>query len=64
MRRRLRDMLDPFVLPENEFMGMYRLSRNMTRALVEALEPHLPPRRRALGIPNELKVKKICIVLK
>ncbi|XP_067207117.1 putative nuclease HARBI1 [Linepithema humile] len=56
MRRRLRDMLDPFALPENEFMGMYRLTRNMTRILVEALEPYLPPRRRALGIPNELKV--------
>nr|XP_012217247.1 PREDICTED: uncharacterized protein LOC105669078 [Linepithema humile] len=56
MRRRLRDMLDPFALPENEFMGMYRLTRNMTRILVETLEPYLSPRRRALGIPNELKV--------
>jgi hypothetical protein len=52
-------MLDPFALPEKQFMGLYRLTGNMTRALIEALEPHLPPRSNALAIPNELRVKKI-----
>ncbi|XP_018406824.1 PREDICTED: putative nuclease HARBI1 [Cyphomyrmex costatus] len=56
MRRTLRDMLDPFALPEQQFIGMYRLSRNMTRTLVQELEPHLPPQKNALAIPNELKV--------
>ncbi|XP_032664673.1 uncharacterized protein LOC116841142 [Odontomachus brunneus] len=56
MRRRIRDMLDPFDLPENEFIGLYRLSRNMVRALIAALEPHLPLRRKVIGIPNELKI--------
>jgi len=55
-------MLDPFVLPENQFVGLYHLTRNVTRGLIEALEPHLPPRRSSLAIPNELKVKKIYVV--
>ncbi|KYM97067.1 hypothetical protein ALC62_12258, partial [Cyphomyrmex costatus] len=56
MRRRLRDMLDPFALPENQFIGLYRINRDMTRGLIDALEPHLPLRRSPLAIPNELKV--------
>jgi len=56
-------MLDPFALPENEFIGMYRLTKDMTRNLVNALEPHLPPRKRTLGISNELKVNKTYIAL-
>jgi hypothetical protein len=51
-------MLDPFALPEKQFMGLYRLSRDLTRALIEALEPHLVPRTNALAIPNELRVRK------
>jgi len=34
-----------------------------SRNLINALEPHLPPRKRILGIPNELKVNKTCIAL-
>jgi len=56
-------MLDPFALPENEFIGMYRLTKDMIRNLINALELHLPPRKRTLGIGNELKVNKICIAL-
>ncbi|KYN16957.1 hypothetical protein ALC57_10780 [Trachymyrmex cornetzi] len=56
MRRTIRDMLDPFDLPETQFVGMYRLTRNMTRALIEELEPHLPIKKSALAIPNELKI--------
>jgi len=52
-------MLDPFALPENQFIGLYRLTRNVIRGLIEALEPHLPLRRNPLAIPNELKVKNI-----
>jgi len=55
-------MLDPFALPENQFIGLYRLTRNITRDLIEALEPHLPPRRSPLAIPNELKVKNMYII--
>lgn len=57
-------MHDPFVLTENQFMGIYRLTRDMTRALIEALQPHLPLRRSPLAIPNELKVITIIVVLK
>lgn len=64
MRRRIRDMVDPFALPENQFVGMYRLTKDMTRTLIEALEPHLPLRRSPLAIPNELKVSTIIIVLR
>ncbi|KYQ58419.1 hypothetical protein ALC60_02596 [Trachymyrmex zeteki] len=56
MRRRLRDMLDPFALSENQFIGLYRLTRDMTRGLIDALEAYLPLRRSPLAIPNELKV--------
>lgn len=64
MRRRIRDMMDPFALPENQFMRMYRLTRNMTRALIEALEPHLRQRTNPLAIPNELRVSTIIVVFK
>jgi len=61
-RRRLRDILDPFALSENQFIGFYRLIRNMTRGLIKALEPHLPSQRSPLAILNELKVKKKYII--
>ncbi|KYM94038.1 hypothetical protein ALC62_15349, partial [Cyphomyrmex costatus] len=37
-------------------IGLYRINRDMTRGLINALEPHLPLRRSPLAIPNELKV--------
>ncbi|CAL1683331.1 unnamed protein product [Lasius platythorax] len=56
MRRRIRDMSDSFVLPEREFIGMYCLTKDLARALIEQLEPYLPVRRRSIGIPIELRV--------
>lgn len=43
MRRNIRDLFDAFAIPENEFVRMYRLTKNMVRAVIEELEPHIPP---------------------
>ncbi|XP_071581033.1 putative nuclease HARBI1 [Temnothorax nylanderi] len=56
LRRTIRDMSDPFAIPEEQFMGMYRLSKHLAQNVIEELKPHLPPNRRAICIPNELKV--------
>lgn len=58
MRRTLRDISDPFLIPEKEFIGLYRLSKLLVQNLIEELEPHLPPRERTTAIPNYIKVRK------
>jgi len=58
MRRRIRDMSDPFALPEREFIGMYRLTKHLTRALIQQLQLYLPVRRGPLAIPIELRVRR------
>lgn len=52
----IRDVWDPFAIPEKEFMGMYRLPQYMAQALIQELEPYLPQRVRARAIPNHVKV--------
>lgn len=49
-RRALRDHSNPFELPETEFRKHYRLSRDLTRNLIEELTPHLNLGRRSTKI--------------
>ncbi|KAK3918172.1 Putative nuclease [Frankliniella fusca] len=54
--RQLRDASDPYNMPENNFRGRYRLSRELSRALTEELRPLLRDGVRNTSIPVELKI--------
>ncbi|RLU16480.1 hypothetical protein DMN91_010548 [Ooceraea biroi] len=56
IRRHLRDISDPFSMPENEFRSIYRLSREAVRTLIEDLRPLLLPNTRRHAVPVELQV--------
>ena len=60
--RQLRDSADPFALSENVFRGMYRLSRQMVRALVEEIRPYFPVPARAVSISIEVKVRNVFLL--
>lgn len=54
--RRLRDLSNPFELPENTFKSMFRLNRESALDLVNSLNNFLPDGQRTTYIPNHLKV--------
>ena len=55
-RRELRDNQKPFEsLTETEFRKSFRFSKNLTRFLLQRLQPHLG-NLRANGIPGYLKI--------
>lgn len=54
-RRLLRDNQDPFALPHNEFMDIFRLSPDLALYLIDELRPHLQ-RQRVSGLASELQV--------
>ncbi|KYM94046.1 hypothetical protein ALC62_15337 [Cyphomyrmex costatus] len=56
LRKHLRDISDPFDLPEKQFRHLYRLSREATRVLCENLTEWIQPGVRSTAIPVELKV--------
>ncbi|VEN46497.1 unnamed protein product, partial [Callosobruchus maculatus] len=56
--RSLRDNSDPFSLRDTVFTGMYRLTRDLARALIETLRPHMNMNAgaRSTAVPVELRV--------
>lgn len=55
-RRRLRDNSNPFELPEERFIELYRLSKEATRYLIDTLDRHLIEGQYINAIPNYIKV--------
>ncbi|XP_018406199.1 PREDICTED: uncharacterized protein LOC108782420 [Cyphomyrmex costatus] len=56
MRRYLRDVSDPFSVPESQFLQLYRLSKECALDLCNNLRPYMPQEQRSTAIPLELKV--------
>lgn len=54
-RRHLRDMQNPFALPRNEFMHIFRISLDFAMELINLLRPDLI-RQRSTGISPEIQV--------
>ncbi|KMQ81714.1 nuclease harbi1 [Lasius niger] len=55
-RRILRDVSDPFSVPDNEFRKLYRLTKDTNRVLIEELVPFMPEISRKTAIPHELQI--------
>ncbi|XP_049789178.1 putative nuclease HARBI1 isoform X1 [Schistocerca nitens] len=55
-QRNLRDEMNPFEMPESNFMAKYRLSREVVCNLVEELRPYMKGHQRTTAIPLHLKV--------
>lgn len=55
-RRNLRDSSDAFSLPDERFIDLFRLDKNLTRRLMELVGPHLHQRQIRSGISTEIKV--------
>lgn len=62
VRRNLRDVLNPFELPEIAFKDIFRLSKDTTRYIVDVLEPNLRATARSTAIPPFLRVSVIIIL--
>lgn len=45
-----------FDLTHRQFIKTYRLSKDLVRALIEEISPHMPVNRRSDGIDTETKV--------
>lgn len=58
--RHLRDVSNPFTLPDNIFTARYRLSKDLTLALIEELRPFLRAPERITGVPVQHKVTLFC----
>lgn len=41
-RRNMRDNSDPFVLPDQQFVDLFRLNKEMVQFLITELTPHMP----------------------
>lgn len=54
-RKMLRDAQNPFDLPRNEFMNIFRISPELAMDLTNLLRPNLQ-RQRANGISPEIQV--------
>lgn len=55
--RQIRETVDPFEMPDPQFISTYRLSKSLVRDLVRELEPLMRRRRRRAGdISIETKV--------
>lgn len=55
-RRMLRDVTNPYEMQEEDFQKSFRLSRQLTRNLIDALRPHLRQNQRINGLTPEAKV--------
>lgn len=55
-RRRLRNQLNISEIPDLEFVGNYRLSRQLFEELCQEFVPLLPPKARRHGIEPKIKV--------
>ncbi|KAJ8915693.1 hypothetical protein NQ315_000627 [Exocentrus adspersus] len=55
-RRILRENSDPFDLPENRFIELYRLNKDSVHNLIRMLRPHLHTPAYAWGITCEAKI--------
>jgi hypothetical protein len=55
--RQLRDVSDPYLMPDAAFQGLYRLSKALTRELVSELEPLMQQAERSTAIPVKIKVR-------
>lgn len=55
-RRHIRDFEDPFSMPEKNFRGIYRLSRETARDLVDEISAYLVPQKEEIAIPTVHKV--------
>ena len=55
-RRTLRDSLDPFALPTEDFRKLFRLPQEGVIYLTNMLTPQLGQPRRRTGIPVHLRV--------
>ncbi|XP_048484566.1 putative nuclease HARBI1 [Plutella xylostella] len=56
LRRRLRDMSNPMELPEDEFVGQFRLTKHIFAMVLTEITPILPPVERVTAVRNELKL--------
>lgn len=58
IRRRaaLRENNDPFELPNERFVELFRLNKRLVRTLIARVTPHLPARQSLRGISVETKV--------
>lgn len=55
-RRHLRDLNNPFSIPNRRFVELFRLNKDMARNLVASLTPHLRQARRTSAIHPILKI--------
>lgn len=55
-RRLLRDNSEPFDLPEERFIELFRLTKILTQNLIEQLIPHLdiPKYRSGISVPTKV----------
>lgn len=54
--KELRDASDPFALPEKNFVGIFRLSKELARDLINQMTVHYPVNERSTGIPIFIRV--------
>lgn len=50
----LRNMELAFEMPDNEFIGLYRLSKSVCRDLINEMEPYLLSRRGGINIISKV----------
>lgn len=55
-RRKLRDYQNAFELPEDQFIKIFRLSKNLIRNIIDNIQPYAQQRRRRSSIPLHLRV--------
>lgn len=56
VRRNLRDVLNPFELPESSFKDIFRFSKATAQYVVDQLIPHLQQPQRCTAVPPFLRV--------
>lgn len=55
-RRIIRDAQNAFTLPNDQFVKLFRLNKELTQYLIEALSPYVPIPSRNTAVPFSLKV--------
>ncbi|XP_071649420.1 putative nuclease HARBI1 [Temnothorax longispinosus] len=55
-RRQLRDAVNPFEIPESQFLSLYRLSKDAVLALCINIQPYVQEAVRPTAIPLDIKV--------
>lgn len=54
--RIIKQRIDAFLLPENQFIRYFRLSKQLTRYLINILDPYLIPPSRSSSLDKQTKV--------